>query len=512
METHSGNRKEKTTVRLLFFLLLGGLVAFQACIYICYNLKWVDTDQFFMWAGLSDFSQGRFYEPRYYAQNYNTFLEALLAVPFYKMGLPVWQAVPLATHLLFLAPILSTAILLFRADRHWQALSFLALLLCMNPAYFLLNAQPRGFVTGLFFCSFYAQSFLYPERRSWLFFNTAAGLLAFFVNPNSLLLTVPMLAFLFYHHHRHLWYYGLTAIAAGLYLPLDLFFNQFYRTHPEYIKTNLIMEFGLRYLQENLSQLNATFAQLSPFVEQQAVWLLLPFGALFYLILRQKNKALLFAFGSFLLLLLISMCISKTRDGSVWVYLSYSRMYLALPLLFALLLAQVQLSARLARYVLIPAALINLTINFTTHEERLRWHFEEQNWNALSLISLESTQQVSGFYGQKCKEQGADFILVSHRFWAVNTICYAGKALDKDYPNNMETTWDKRYAVRQTFEGKVVPKFVLLSTTFNIAEKMAQDAGFQITKLDDYGLALITGNTLPMADFIRLERKYEMPY
>jgi len=497
---------------LLFALLLAGILGVQTLIYLQYNLQWIDTDQFFMWTGVRDYADGHFYEPRFYAQNYNTFLEALLAVPFYKLGLPVYQALPLATNLLFIFPVLSSALILFRSARIWQSLAFLAFILCMNPAYFLLNAQPRGFVTGLFFCSFYLKSFIHPENKNWLSFNTAAGVLGYFVNPNSLLLTVPLFCFLFFHHYRKSWYYWRTGIVALLFVVFDLFFNHFYRLHPDYIKTELIMDFGWRYLLENLSQPDRIFAQLCPFAEQQYWWLFLPFAVLISAMIRQRKKAMLLAFSCVFVFLLLSLAVSKTRDGSTWVYLSYSRMYLALPLLLAMGLSSITIIRKEVVWLVLSLAFVNLGTTLLWQKDRLKPHFDPASWNALYLIDLETALDASRFYGQKCKENKVDFMLVSHRFWAVNPICYGGPALDSYYPQTMETTWDKRYVVRRTYEEQVLPEFILLSTTNDIATKLSGHKDFDIIALDAYGLALVTHNTLPLNRFIALEKIHEMPY
>lgn len=496
---------------ILLFLLFAGLVAFQTLVYFEYNLKWIDTDQFFMWTGVYDFAAGHFYEPRYYGQNYNTFLEALVAVPFYKMGLPVYQALPLATNLLFLFPIFTSVVILYRAGKIWHALTFLCIILCMNSAYFLLNSLPRGFVTGLFFCSFFLKSFLNPNHKGWLVSNTAAGVLAYFVNPNSLVLTVPLLTYLFFMNFRHRWYYWWTGAAALLFLPFDYFFNHFYRLHPDYIKTELIMDFGLRYLSENLTDLSRAFAQITPFTEQKVIWLVSLTGLITAGLILQKRKQLVLAFCSLLIFLLVSMTLGKTRDGGVWVYLPFSRMYLGIPLVLAFFVSTLDLNKKLL-LILIPLSVLNLSVNLQKHVEQFKWHYEPQNWNALSLISLESALDTRAFYGAKCKEQKADFLLVSHRFWAVNPICYGGKPLDENYPETMETKWDKRYMVRNKYENKVIPRFILISTTYDIADKLGQHSAFEITKLDDYGLALITNNTLPLNQFIELEKQQEIPY
>ena len=76
-----------------------------------YNLEYIDTDQPYMWLGAVDFSQGLFYEPRYYGQSYNTFMEALFAVPLLWFTVPVYVAVPVATHIISAFPFLFTAFL-----------------------------------------------------------------------------------------------------------------------------------------------------------------------------------------------------------------------------------------------------------------------------------------------------------------------------------------------------------------------------------------------------------------
>ena len=96
--------RHKRRSLFVFILLLALIVLNRILIFNSAN-QYVDSDQPFQWQGTKDYSEGKFYEPRFYGQNYNTFLEALVAVPFYKAGLPVYKAVPLATHFLFLFPL-----------------------------------------------------------------------------------------------------------------------------------------------------------------------------------------------------------------------------------------------------------------------------------------------------------------------------------------------------------------------------------------------------------------------
>ena len=124
-----------------------------------------------MWLGAKHYSQGLFYEPRFYGQDYNTMMEALFAVPFIKMGMPVYYAVPLATHLIALVPFLFTAIYLFLKQKKEAAVFVLAVLLCMPTGYDIMNAIPRGFVTGIFFTSLFIINVLNPKQYVFILIN-----------------------------------------------------------------------------------------------------------------------------------------------------------------------------------------------------------------------------------------------------------------------------------------------------------------------------------------------------
>ena len=74
---------------LLFWSFIALALYLRLWIHYNINLRIVDSDQMYLWLGVRDFSMGHFYEARYYGQNYNTFMEALFAVPLYLCGLKV---------------------------------------------------------------------------------------------------------------------------------------------------------------------------------------------------------------------------------------------------------------------------------------------------------------------------------------------------------------------------------------------------------------------------------------
>lgn len=490
---------------LILCLQFAVLVIIQARIYLNYNLQFIDSDQFFMWAGLKDYATGLFYEPRYYAQNYNTFFEALVAVPFYKMGLPAYKALPLATHLLFIFPIASSVIILYRNRHGWQAAMFLAFILSLNPSYFLLIAQPRGFVTGLFFCSFFLVSVYKPQQMLWLSLNTVLAVLAYFVNPNSFLFSVPVLVFLFYKNYNNKTYYFVTAFSILSFFVFDYLFNAFYRAHPDYIKTGLSLKISVTYFLENINHLDAVFAQLSPFREGQSIFLILFFFYLLLLLLRQGRKAFAVASVSFLLVLLLSFFLDKTRDGSTWAYLSYSRMYLAIPFVFAFMLSGTIVRKTEIPAVFVLAILLFVGIEWTKMPSHLQKHFDEKNWNALSLIKTKNALEGISVYAKRCKEKKVNFFLISHSFWMYTALAYGGKAVEDDFPDNMENYWDKRYWVREKYENLVLPEFMFLSSDFAIAEKLKGKGAYEVENIDGYGLVMIHNNKMKLKDFAAIE-------
>ena len=107
------------------------LLALALCIYRFYfafylQATYVDSDQPFMWAGLNDYAAGHFYEPRFYGQNYNSFFEALAALPLYALGISLPMALAMSTALLSLFPYLLLALVLYKKKRYSAALWVLA--------------------------------------------------------------------------------------------------------------------------------------------------------------------------------------------------------------------------------------------------------------------------------------------------------------------------------------------------------------------------------------------------
>jgi hypothetical protein len=495
---------------VLYALLLVAVVLVHAFVFVQLNLEYVDSDQPYMWMGANDFAKGLFYEPRYYAQNYNTFMEALFAVPFIWCGMAVYKAVPLATHLIFLFPFVFSSLYLFAKKQVTPALFFLAIILCLPADYDLLTSLPRGFVSGLFFCSFFVISFLHPQHLVALLFNSLLAVVGYFVNPNSLLVSIPFLVYFFLQHFKNPRYHAFNLLvllfAGGCYL----FFDFFYLRYPDYIVNGILLSMSPEFFLENIRDLDRRFAHVSFFKAKNCLVLLFTLLLLSVLLFKKDKKGFV-AFLAFILVLLLSFFSSKTVEGSAWAYMSYSRMYLGIPLFIGLWLVLIHPRFKKQFLLLFIIPVLFSLYKITHLKPLLSWHYQSANFQGVKVIPLRGALEAITFYKKVCADHHCDFMLVSNRFWLNNFLCYGGPALDANYPTTRETKLEKRYWVRNDQKNQVVQRFIMVSSAPDIKDLLPKNENFELTKLDDYGLTLVANNRLNTELFIDFINSYE-PY
>jgi len=69
-----------------------------------FGSRYVSTDDAIVWSAAVDYGQGLFRGPYYYGQNYGPMLEALVAAPFTRLGLPMHWLMPAVSSVLALLP------------------------------------------------------------------------------------------------------------------------------------------------------------------------------------------------------------------------------------------------------------------------------------------------------------------------------------------------------------------------------------------------------------------------
>lgn len=504
-------RYYKRVLDVSFLLFLAIIIVNRILILVHVNIPAIDSDQPFMWTAVKDYAAGHFYEPRYYGQDYNTFMEALFAVPLYWLSVPVYYALPIATHFLALFPFLFTACYLFFKGRKENALLVLAVLLCLPTGYDIMNSIPRGFVTGLFFSSFFILSIFQPKNTKYIVVNTCMAVVGYFVNPNSVVASVPLLFFIFLHNYRHRNYYLVTALSLLSALPAYIALDLFYRIHPDYVIVELKNNLTTKHVVNILSSLDKHFAHISFFAEEKSIGLL-GVLALFAVWLYRRNKIGFYSLLALLGLVLFSFFTGKVMDGVLWPYYSFSRMFLGIPLYIAVLSAAEWVRSKYVVTALVVLVLVYSAVKFSSFKKSVAYHTTIQShWNGVHLIPLSDIMQLAEFFKKACEKNNTNRLLISNTFFACTFLNYGGPVIMKDFPLCEETSSERRYAVREANKDKVFDRFVFVSIFYNFDKEVEGKYGFKIKRLDDYGLFLIENNTMKNKDFIALTRRLEAP-
>ncbi|MBL7931722.1 MAG: hypothetical protein JNL60_07465 [Bacteroidia bacterium] len=373
----------------------------------------------------------------------------------------------------------------------------------------MLSSLPRGFVTGIFFTSFFIVSILNPHDLKLLILNTIFAVLGYFVSPNSVLVSLPFLFYMFLVNYQNKYYYFVSAACVLITVPIFyILFDRFYKLHPDYVMNDLTLRYSTDYFRIATSKINKLFKQVSFFTDEGSIPLLIVMLTFLFLLFKNKSK-FAYALLVFFLVLALSFCFGKTMDGSDWLFMSHCRMYLGIPVLIVLMIPLVKLNLSKYFYVLLCIPLIYGIYKPTQIESAFKKNEPEKLWTGVRLITMDEALRSVNIYKDACLRSGSDFLLVSDKFWLRILIAYGGPALDADFPQTLEIKRDKRYWAREENKNKVIQKLVVISSNFNLDKVLPQGVKLRIRRLDDYGLHLIEGNTYTMYHLANLIAKYE---
>lgn len=484
----------------VFSALLLLLLLARVWVFYYLNLQYIDSDQPLMWRGAFDYSHGQFNEPRYFGQNYNTLLEGLFAAPLLWAGVKVYVAVPLVTHVLFLFPFLFSAFYLYAKQMRAQAILLLAMVVCMPVEFDMLSSLPRGFVTGLFFCSFFIVSLLQPKHLLWLHVNAALGVIAFFVNQNSILVSAPIALYLFLENYRSPKFYSVLVTVVLTYVAMYFLLDRYYVTHQGAALVKMRVVFSINDLLDSLAHLDDRFVHISYFATGKSITIFLVV-ALLLLASWQQKRNLFYALLAFLFIIVLSFSFQKNIEGCTWPFYSFSRSYLGIPLLLGLFATQVQWHLRYSNWLVIIPFLFG-AYKLNTVQSVVEEHVQHNYY--IVVYKLDYALEAIEVYKKRCAEAKVSDFFISKRFWLNSILVYGGPAVDPDFPTTLEVEDDRRHWLMQQYSEKTVTRFMLVagSNEFHTSVYNA-DSAFKITPIDGYGLYLIEDNTLKTKDFLK---------
>ncbi|XOV69212.1 MAG: hypothetical protein ACFHU9_08500 [Fluviicola sp.] len=505
--------------KIIFFCLLFLLLLSKTFILVRFSTAYTSNDDVIFWQGARDYASAIFYEPYFYGQNYNFMLESLLAAPFLWLGIPVYWAVPLSTTILATFPFVLFASEFFRRRLFIGAYIFLSIPILISIEYDILSSLSRGFVSGIFFCSFLVYPILEPKKiRSFIIFGLAASF-GFIMNPNSVIFSVPVGIYLLSFNFSNYRFYALTAVSALPALTILYFSKSFYSDNPEYVVHGMWeLIFKWKWIGEAFNYLDLFFTGITP-IFWSGNWIILPILLILAIVLYRKNKrhslVVLFA----LTFIIITFGINKVHDGKDWIFFSSTRMYLAVPLLLGLALhwASKAREKRVTRYsylfLVVAAATISIKqFYFPVKIKELDPH---RDLNILHVSTIDALENDCGQISSILDQHPVDLVVFvphwSHSDAHTQLLNYGCSFMDSRLNASVislyeRRTWKFNSAIR-------LPHRNVLLYGYDLANKQEvlnyKDARIVHRNPD---MVLITNNRLPLKQLtskfkIKMKRK-----
>jgi hypothetical protein len=430
---------------LIYLILLGLILTFRILILIKFSFKYTDSDQTIMWLGLKNYANGAFYEPRFYGQSYNTMFEALLAIPLNLSNIPPFKALPIISSLLSILPFILISLLVFLKKSKIIGLIILSIPLLLPIEYSLITSLPRGFVTGIFFSSFGVLCIFYPKSKGSFFFSAFFSILAFSINSNSILLSLPYLFYLFLQNvsNKHYYFYSNLGVLIGFLIHFSL--NYFYLLNPSYNLHKLDLSFSFKKLFLSFNKLDLFFNDVTPLFWSTGFLVLFMFILISFFLFRIKKyfEAIIVFFIP--IFIIFTLGINKVHDGVNSIFFSYSRMYLSIPLLLAVSISFFSKITKI-KYIyfffLIPP--FCFFYNLSILQKRINSNVDRNKNHVVSVVKTSLLINECTKLKNLCAKYRIQLIVISNLRDYYDSFNYGCPACLKTFPNTLRPIYERR--------------------------------------------------------------------
>ncbi len=323
---------ERWGVAALWTLIVLGVLD-RLHLLVVFGFRYIGIDDALIQQVAVDYGNGVFREPYLYGQNYNPMLEALLAAPFVRLGLPPWIVLPVVTSVLALLPFWSFAWWCLRKGRVPAAWAFALLPLLLPVEWGMMTSMSRGFVHGIALLAFIPWL---GQLKNALLRHATTGLAlaaALLCNPNTLPLVAGIAAWLIAQYARSIRFWVINALvgalALGLHWSAQAHFDAVPLMHP---LTAQDLRPSADLLWTGLTHLDEHFLHVNPF-GGMALLVLLGLVLDAFTNWRSGHRAEAAALVTSLLVLVGALSVVKVHEGCASVFFPKSRMFLSLPLI-----------------------------------------------------------------------------------------------------------------------------------------------------------------------------------
>lgn len=485
------------------FCTLLVLVIVDRCLLLQhFTFRYVDDDQSIMWFGAKEFSEGGFHEPYFFGQPYNTLFESLIAVPFIKLGISYPVALTVMMSFVTLFPYFLISSLLFRRGKEIQSLFILSILLVLPNEFGMITAISRGCSVGIFFAGF-ALSQLFSSGKWRFFLFGFFAMLGMYANQNAAVILFPAGLLLLLENWKDKIFYIHNFIGGILPAVLWYFSVHFYKIHPE----NIVHEsWPLRFniYSMTISSIIGFFNDVVPVFWGMGWMIFILLLAFVFFLFKQKQSKSAIALIGGIALLLFSLGINKVHDGYSTVFYSWSRMFIGVPLLFAVFGSKIDLSKisnRILTFLwLIPISFFILKCSIVSKCVDREIHVKKERNMFVSEISelKNSCQKIQSV----SKEFKVDLIVIGNEDHK-QLFNYACPCLLDSFPQTIEPDRDRRTWVLQEEEGKVRTNILFVAVFEDLFAEQLKLNGEIINVSADPPMYLLKNNNLKTGELLR---------
>ncbi|MGQ0829461.1 MAG: hypothetical protein ACT4ON_13820 [Bacteroidota bacterium] len=458
-----------------------------------FAFKYTDNDQTIMWLGLKNYSSGLFYEPRFYGQAYNSMLEAFLAVPLYKFGIPVYKSLPIITSVLTLIPYFIISLLVFLKKSAKISFLIISIPLLLPIEYSFITSLPRGFVTGIFVSVLGCIGLFYSKSKASFLFSSFFAVLGYTINSNSILISIPCLIYLFLENSKNKHYYLFSLIGLAVGFTIHFSVDYFYVLNPHYNLHRFQTSFSIQNLILSLNTLDIHFNDVTPIFWKSGFLVLFMFLIISILLLNEKayKKAVVVALIPFIVI--STLGINKVHDGTHSVFYSYSRMYLSIPMLLGISLSflnNITYPKFLYLYLLIPA--VYFVYNINNLNTSIESSTKLTPGLAVGVIETSKLTDECNYLKTICDSCKIQLIIISNH-WNSAFYAYGCPSCIGEFPNTLNPNYERRTWRLIEDENKIYRRILIidiekkLASEFNFIKKIGDKEGFFIIENNSVG-------------------------
>ena len=504
-------------VSILYFLLLVLMIADRIILLTLFGFRYTGSDDTVMWHGAINYMHGYFHEPFFYGQDYNYMTESIFASILMKAGMYPQYALPLITSFMTLFPFLTFSYCYFRKGNLAAAFTFLSIPLLLPLEFAILTSMSRGFVNGIFFLSFIPMLTINKTSRISFFLAGFLISLASVVNPNALIVAIPLLTYLSFKNYRNLNFYLFTISGIIIVLILHHIALNFYVIHPEYKIHGLgkdRMKFNFDLVKEAFSKLNFMFKYLSPVFWHYGMIAFFLLVILLFLLFVQKKTIPAFAALSSLLLIIFSFGFGKVHDGYDFVFLPVSRMFLALPLLYGILLAWLftgHHKQNLSAFILTFLSIMFFIYKVAIAENKIAQIVTQKDYGPVAIIEVNELKQKCAELDSLAAKYKASLLVLfakGDKVTSINFKTYGCSALQESFPPTLFPGSDRR--IWQFYEEKsLIRKNILFFGGYAEFWDNTVNKGLKFKKISEHPfIYILTDNNM---NTFELLEKMDLP-